>query len=406
MVDALEARSLEILELEADARVGLVQLLDAAAHGPLRLEFVDGPRQQVAVDTVAAQVRAGPLGEADLAAGHHAVDDLGHLADAVVLGGGADVEGPAMHERAVGLQQGDVGAGDVLDMHQRPPGRAVALEVHLAGREGPRGQVVDHQVEADARRQPVRGRGAQEHGAEVVASQEGHVALDLDLRHAVGRHRVEGRVLVQEVLAAAAVVAAGAGEQEALHARLLGQLRQAHRTQVVDAVGQRRVVIAQRIVRQPRQVDDRIEALQDVAVDIAHVADDLGHLRQFAVEGAGAEQVGVQARDLVAALHEHGHKHAADVALVSGQEDFHVPRSRPMIPSCRSIAVRRSLAANPSTSTARGPNPTSSAGCASRAMCPCTARTTRACRPSTGRRGPGPPSAPARTSSGHPRCSP
>ena len=67
-------------------------------------------------------------------------------------------------------------------------------------------------------------------------------------------------MLVQQVFPAGTVVAAGRGEDEPRDARLLRQFGQAHRGQVVDLVGQVRIQIAERIVRQPRQVDDGIEA--------------------------------------------------------------------------------------------------------------------------------------------------
>src|SRR3546814_2874097 len=59
---------------------------------------------------------------------HRVPHDLGDIADAIVLGGGADVEDLAVHGLARRLERGEEGAADVGDMNERTPGRPVALE--------------------------------------------------------------------------------------------------------------------------------------------------------------------------------------------------------------------------------------------------------------------------------------
>ena len=55
-------------------------------------------------------------------------DDVGYGADQVVLRGLTDVEGLVVDQGAGGFQHGLEGARDVLDVHQRAPGLAVALD--------------------------------------------------------------------------------------------------------------------------------------------------------------------------------------------------------------------------------------------------------------------------------------
>jgi hypothetical protein len=61
---------------------------------------------------------------------------------------------PAAHHVARRGQDGDEGSRDVFDVDDRPPGRAVALEEHLAGGEGPGDEVVEDDVEAETRGDP------------------------------------------------------------------------------------------------------------------------------------------------------------------------------------------------------------------------------------------------------------
>ena len=77
--------------------------------------------------------------------------------------------------------------------------------------------------------------------------------------------------LVEQPVAARAVQAARRGEQEALDAGLLGRLGQAHRRVEVDVVGQIGVEVAERIVGERGEVDDRVEALEVLGAHVAEV---------------------------------------------------------------------------------------------------------------------------------------
>ena len=78
--------------------------------------------------------------------------NLGDFMLLVVFGRGADIEGLIMNQVSGRLQGGDVGERDVRHVDHRAPGGAVALEIDQPLGEGPGGEVVDHEVEANSRR--------------------------------------------------------------------------------------------------------------------------------------------------------------------------------------------------------------------------------------------------------------
>src|SRR4051794_7940006 len=92
---------------------------------------------------VAAVVAAGRA-EGHLAALELGRDDLGDLLDAVVLRVVADVEGLAGDCLARSLQGAEDRLADVLDMHERAPGRSVAGHADLPGGVGPSGEIVEN----------------------------------------------------------------------------------------------------------------------------------------------------------------------------------------------------------------------------------------------------------------------
>ncbi len=72
-------------------------------------------------------------------------------------------------------------------------------------------------------------------------------------------------------------------------------------------------------------MDDRVEALQIGALDVAQVFPDLGDRRSTRrrPEVALDKEAAVEAGHFVARLAQHRDGHRADVALVSGDEDLH-----------------------------------------------------------------------------------
>ena len=77
---------------------------------------------------------------------------------------------------------------------------------------------------------------------------------------------------------------------------------------MVDVLGQRRVEIAERVVRQAGEMEDRIEAIEVVHRDVTDVLADRGDTRRLdrvATERRAGVQVCVESDDLMAFGHEH-----------------------------------------------------------------------------------------------------
>ena len=131
-VDPPVLRSFEFVQLQIALPEGLVELSRARADRPLRPERRETAGDLFEADAVGAGVRAGALGELDPAVRHRLAHDLGDLADLEVLVGPSDVEDLAVDGLARRFEHGEEGARDVLDVDERPPGRAVALQVDAA----------------------------------------------------------------------------------------------------------------------------------------------------------------------------------------------------------------------------------------------------------------------------------
>src|SRR6516162_2229219 len=104
-------------------------------------------------------------------AGHRLLYDLRDFPNAIVFGCDADIEYLVMNGLDRCLNGRDECAADVLDMHDWTPRHAVALEQHLATGEGMRGQIIDHQVEPDARGEAVGRRAPQEYRGKIGVCQ-------------------------------------------------------------------------------------------------------------------------------------------------------------------------------------------------------------------------------------------
>src|SRR5512132_3257673 len=102
--DPLEPPAGEVAGAQAVLLKRRIQLFDALAHRPTQLDSWQSG-QLAAVDAVATHVRTGALGEADLAARHYLADQLGDLADAIVVLGAANVEGLVVDKIARRVEQ-------------------------------------------------------------------------------------------------------------------------------------------------------------------------------------------------------------------------------------------------------------------------------------------------------------
>ena len=177
------------------------------------------------------------------------------------------------------------------------------------------------------RRDAIGGRRPQEDRAEAVAGERRDVALGPDLRLAVGGDRIERAGLVDHVLAGAGrscctTTRTGSASTPAC----LASFGEADAGAMIDVVGEFGVEIAERIVRQRRQMDDRVEAVEIGRRHVAHVLADAPAPATICAAGrigAALIEIAVAADDLVARLQQHRHHHGADVALMAGDQNTH-----------------------------------------------------------------------------------
>jgi hypothetical protein len=214
------------------------------------------------------------------------------------------------------MQGRDEGPRDVFDVHDGTPWRAVALEANRAGRIRPGNEVIEHEVEPQARRKTIGRRIPKVERAEVVVRELGEVLLHEDFGLPVRSYWIEVSLLRQEIIAPGAVVAARRREDEALDAGFLGKLSHADRRSVVDLVGQLRIQVPERIVGQTSQVQNRVESLYIVDRDVADVLDRLGDRLWIVAIRAAREDVAIQAVHLMPCVQEHWRQNHTDIAFV------------------------------------------------------------------------------------------
>src|SRR5262245_62146584 len=92
MADALVARTFELSQFQPTAPIGRIKLLGATAGVPLRLKSRQHTDDLAEIDTIGSRVRTGVGCHLDPAARHHARDDLGDVADTVVVLCAPDIE--------------------------------------------------------------------------------------------------------------------------------------------------------------------------------------------------------------------------------------------------------------------------------------------------------------------------
>ena len=129
MANALIARPFELFEGKLGRSIGGIELLGATSRVPLRLEGRQLASDLLEADAVGSLVRSGVRRHFDAAARHDAGNDLGDVAHAIIVRGRAHVEGLIEDHFFRRLERGNEGAGDVLDMRDRPPGRSIRLEI-------------------------------------------------------------------------------------------------------------------------------------------------------------------------------------------------------------------------------------------------------------------------------------
>ncbi len=151
-------------------------------------------------------------------------------------------------------------------------------------------------------------------GLKFVIGQAGDLVLRQLFGPAVWRHRIEASGLIYQVFTGCPVDTARRGEDESGDTRLPGRRRKPNRGTIVDLVGQFRVKVAQRIVRQASQVDDRLEPLELFNLDVPDIPAQRGDIGGSRPERREAEQVTVKTGDLVPRLLEQRRQPSPDVS--------------------------------------------------------------------------------------------
>ena len=318
MVNATVTLAFKVVKLKANTGIGFVKLLCAVPRVPMRLEAGQTGVNFIKTDAIRALVRLATGGVFDMAAGDSLLDNGGEVAHLIILVIAPDIKRLIMNALARRLQHSDKRTDDVLDMDDRPPWGAVALDVNLPGSDRPRNEVVQHQIEAHPGRYAVGGGVTQKDRAEVVGCQRGDAGLGQTFAFAVGRNRVEGGVFIQHRVARRAVGAARGREQKTRDSCLACHFRQMHRPAMIDLIGQVGVEVAKGVVGERGQMQHRVEAVQVGSSDVADVLTHSGDVRGFFAEQAVMKKAAVQPDDLVTFALKHGNHDSADVPIVSG----------------------------------------------------------------------------------------
>src|SRR5262249_46569646 len=100
------------------------------------------------IDAVGPFVGTGTLGEFYLAARDNRRHDFGEVPNLIVVGGLADIERFIADVVGGSLERRNKRAGDILDVDDGSPGRAIRLQMNLSCRERPGNKIVKDDVEA------------------------------------------------------------------------------------------------------------------------------------------------------------------------------------------------------------------------------------------------------------------
>jgi len=203
-------------------------------------------------------------------------------------------------------------------------------------------------MSARSRRHAVGSGVAQVDRRERAVGELADLLLGADLGLAVGGDRVERGLLGEVAVCAGAIQAARRREHVAPDADLLGGPGQADRGVEVDVVGEVGVEIAQRIVGQRAEVDDRVEAAQVIGGDVAEIDVEGGDLVGRGPEVAVVEVAGVEADDLDALPAKQRNELDADVTAMTRDQrahDVHYNRIlRPWKASAQPVGALHSMA--------------------------------------------------------------
>ena len=88
---------------------------------------------------------------------------------------------------------------------------------------------------------------------------------------------------------------------------------------MIDVVGELRIKIPHRIVRQRGKVHDRVETREISYGEIAEIFADFRDARRFIAEVAVGKEVGIQSDDLVAGRAQNRPRNGTDISFMSSK---------------------------------------------------------------------------------------
>src|SRR5215469_6472766 len=127
---------LEIFQSEPNGAIGIVKFLRASAGGPLSLKGWQRAAKLIAVDAVTALVRTTIGGVFHAASRNGFAHDGSQFTYAIVFIRPSDIEDLIVDGGLRRFQHGGDCSGDVSNVHNGTPRRAVALYVYSACRVG------------------------------------------------------------------------------------------------------------------------------------------------------------------------------------------------------------------------------------------------------------------------------
>jgi len=145
---------------------------------------------------------------------------------------------------------------------------------------------------------------------------------------AVRRHRVKSRFFRYEIISRGAISAARRREQKTRDACGFRQLRQPHRSVIIDVISQIGVQVAERIVGQAGEMQHGVEAFQLIRLDIPNILSDCGHFDDTVTVRAPLIKIAVEPHDFVTMLQQHRRQYGSDVSQMARDQCFHAFHSQ------------------------------------------------------------------------------
>jgi hypothetical protein len=131
-------------------------------------------------------------------------------------------------------------------------------------------------------------------------------------------------VFVVHGFAASAVGTARRKHHETTSSSGLTEFGEANSSEMVDVVSELRIEIAEWVVGKCGEMNDSVESLQVFLDKIAKIFAESWNFHGGRAEVAAFEKVGVETHNMVTGSLDEGSRDGADIALVSGEKNFHV----------------------------------------------------------------------------------